>query len=143
MTSPEVPPEVPFGLFERGRRMWEQTVEVWSLSPAHLVLLEEACRVADRLELLDMMLRRAFGAMTGDQAEDGADSSGFAEVPGLMAESRAQQTVLKGLLLELRQGQRAPGGRAAAPPAEQSTSGGSGVSDLSARIAERRAQASR
>lgn len=120
--------EEPAGLGERGRRMWRESLAIWSLTPAHLVLLEEACRIADRLELLDSILRAS-------SVDVNADSAQFADISGLLAESRSQSAALKALLAEIRQGQRG------APPASATSAGGAGVSDLSARIAERRAQA--
>ncbi|UNZ22191.1 hypothetical protein HC362_29680 [Streptomyces sp. 891-h] len=101
--------------------MWRESAEAWDLSPAHLVLLEEACRIADRLNKLDGAIREA----------------DIGDVQALLAESRQQQSTLKGILGELRAGQQ----KAAKPPSS-SGSGGAGVADLSARIAERRGEAS-
>ena len=120
--------EEPAGLGERGRRMWRESLAIWSLTPAHLVLLEEGCRIADRLELLDSILRAS-------SADVNADVAQFADISGLLAESRAQSAALKALLAEIRQGQRG------APPTAGDSAGGAGVSDLSARIAERRKKA--
>ena len=55
---------VPKGLKGRGRRLWESVVEAHELDGAQEVMLEEACRLAVRLDELD---RRV--------AEEGADSS--------------------------------------------------------------------
>lgn len=133
-------PRAPVGLQARGRRMWTESLTTWSLTPAHLVLLEEACRVADRCELLDRLIRKALKTPRRPVDDSGADSDGSGGITGLMAESRAQQTVLKGLLLELRQGTRLSAASAdpAVPDTSGTTAGGSGVSDLSARIAARR-----
>lgn len=133
-------PRAPVGLQARGRRMWTESLATWSLTPAHIVLLEEACRVADRCELLDKLIRQAVKGPRRRAEESGEDPGGPAEIPSLMAEARAQQSVLKGLLLELRQGQRPPG--AVLSGGSTSTAGGSGVSDLTQRIADRRRQAS-
>lgn len=119
------------GLGERGARLWEQMTEAGDLPPAHLVLLEEACRITDRLDVLDTLIRRF--AEPSDE-----DEGGSADISGLLAESRQQATALRGLVAEIRQGQKASG---ASPSASAGSSGGAGVSDLSARIAERRAQA--
>ncbi|MET9086152.1 hypothetical protein ABZX77_30475 [Streptomyces sp. NPDC004237] len=121
--------EEPAGLGERGSRMWRESLAIWSLTPAHLVLLEEACRIADRLELLDSILRAGPGDVNADVAQ-------FADISGLLAESRQQSGALKALLAEIRQGQRGAG------PAAVEVAGGAGVSDLSARIAERRNKSS-
>ncbi|WP_085215062.1 hypothetical protein [Streptomyces sp. Amel2xC10] len=120
--------EVPPGLGDRGQRMWEESLAIWSLTPAHLVLLEEACRIADRLDLLDSMLR----AQSVEVKPDGAQ---FADFSGLLAETRQQSGALKLLLTEIRQGQVGAG------PVKEEAAGGVGVSDLTKRIADRRRQA--
>lgn len=112
--------------------MWSDSVEAWSLTPAHLVLLEEACRTADRCGLLDALIR---GYVDDSDSEEGR-SGGITQ---LLAEARAQQVALKGIVAELRQGQRQTNGKPSSQP--ESTAGGSGVADLTARIAGRRAQA--
>ncbi|MFJ6841358.1 hypothetical protein ACIQRE_01665 [Streptomyces griseoluteus] len=116
----------PAGLGDRGRRMWVDSLAIWSLTPAHLVLLEEACRIADRLEWLDSILR----AVTGNVKDDPAQ---LAEIPALLGESRQQSAALKALLAEIRQGQYGPS------PATVDPTGGAGVSDLTARIARKQA----
>jgi hypothetical protein len=124
--------DFPPGLGERGSRLWREASASWSLTPAHSVLLEEACRIADRLDVLNTIILRASSQVNGDDEETSGES---VDVSGLLAESRQQATALRGLIAEIRQGQKG----SVAVPAE--TSGGSGVSDLSARIAERRKQA--
>lgn len=119
--------EEPAGLGERGRRVWRESLAIWSLTPAHLVLLEEACRIADRLELLDSILRASSVAVNADVAQ-------FAEISGLLAEARSQSAALKALLAEIRQGQYG------ASPAAVDPAGGAGVSDLTARIARKQAE---
>lgn len=108
--------------------MWEESLAIWSLTPAHLVLLEEACRIADRLDLLNTMLRALSGEVNPDVAQ-------FADISGLLGESRQQSSALKLLLAEVRQGQTGSG------PAREEPAGGAGVSDLTKRIADRRRQA--
>ncbi|MFB7736176.1 hypothetical protein ACFC08_17680 [Streptomyces sp. NPDC056112] len=121
----------PAGLGERGRQLWRESLATWSLTPAHLVLLEEACRVADRLELLDSIVRAGLGGVNPD-VED------FADIAAVLAESRQQQGAFKALLAEIRQGQKGSAG----PASKQGQkAGGSGVADLSKRIAERKRQA--
>jgi hypothetical protein len=94
-----------------------------------LALLEEACRIADRLDLLNTMLRSPSGDVNTDVTQ-------FADISGLLAESRLQSGALKVLLSEIRQGQVGSG------PAVEDPAGGAGVSDLSKRIAERRRKTS-
>jgi hypothetical protein len=108
--------------------MWGDSLAIWSLTPAHLVLLEEACRIADRLDLLDSMVRV-------QSQEVKANAVQFADFSGLLAESRQQSSALKLLLVEIRQGQVGAG------PAKDVPAGGVGVSDLTKRIADRRRQA--
>lgn len=67
---------------KRGARLWAQITEAHDLDPAQMVLLEEACRCADRLDVLD-------GRIAG-----GDDAA--------MAEARQQQNVMKQLLVALR-----------------------------------------
>lgn len=118
--------EVPEGLGARGQQMWRQSVELWALTPAHLVLLEEACRLADRLDVLHAIIRRVSMEVNG--GEDQLD-----DIQGALAEARLQSAALKSLVVEIRQGQSG-----AAPT---TGTGGQGVSDLTARIAARRQQA--
>ncbi|MFF9238395.1 hypothetical protein ACF1AY_15880 [Streptomyces sp. NPDC014776] len=117
--------EEPAGLGERGLRMWRESLAIWSLTPAHLVLLEEACRIADRLDLLNSMLR-SLSVDVNPNVEQ------FADISGLLAESRAQSSALKLLLAEIRQGQTG------AAPDKETPAGGVGVHDLTRRIAERK-----
>ena len=48
-------PAAPTGLGARGHRLWAALAESIP-GPAHLVLVEEACRIADRLDRLDRAL---------------------------------------------------------------------------------------
>ncbi|MEV6791258.1 hypothetical protein AB0M87_04485 [Streptomyces sp. NPDC051320] len=118
--------DFPVGLGERGQRMWRESLGSWSLTPAHLVLLEEACRTADRLDLLNAIILRSSAEVNSGAAE-------FAVIAGQLAEVRQQSSTLKTLLAEIRQGQS---GAAPAPSVE-----GKGVADLTARIKKRRGQA--
>ncbi|MFF3884040.1 hypothetical protein [Streptomyces sp. NPDC001914] len=117
----------PAGLGDRGRRMWRESLAVWSLTPAHLVLLEEACRFADRLEVLDSILRATSREVNPDLAQ-------FADISALLGESRQQSAALKALLAEIRQGQYG------SSPASVDPAGGAGVADLTARIARKQAE---
>jgi hypothetical protein len=118
--------------------MWSDSVEAWSLTPAHLVLLEEACRTADRCSLLDDLIRGYTDDPGGDEDESGSGSGRSGGITALLAEARAQQTALKGLVAELRQGQRLAGSQSGARPSVSGDTGGSGVTSLSARIAAKR-----
>lgn len=91
----------PYGLGFRGRELWV-TMRGDSLEPARKVLLIEACRVTDRLERIDRMIR-------GDRVEwmeliSSRDESVVTVVMNvLLAEARLQQNTLKALMAELRQ----------------------------------------
>lgn len=119
------------GLGERGQRLWNEMTVAGQLPPGHLVLLEEACRIADRLDAMDAIIRR-----WSEPSDD--DEGGSADITGLFAESRQQATALKGIVAEIRQAQKASGASSSAP---EKTSGGSGVADLTAKIAARKRQA--
>ena len=112
-------PKPPVGLAARGKRMWTDTLAGTDLGPAHRVLLEEACRMADRLEALDKAIRAR-----------GVD---FATIAPLLAESRLQSQALRQLLNEIRQGARTQ----PASPQE----GGAGVASIADQVAKRRAKA--
>lgn len=103
-------PRAPKGLQSRGRRLWRQVFEQGDLDPAQVVILEEACRLADRLDELDsviqgkgvlnlMQFRLELGS--GDGSED---SPVKVEVKfnNVLGEARQQQNVLKQLLVSLR-----------------------------------------
>jgi hypothetical protein len=110
--------KAPVGLGARGRRMWTESLEMWDLTPPHRILLEEACRIADRLELLNKQIREV--------------SSEFAACAPILSESRQQSMALQRMFAEIRQGAR---------PVSVPQQGGSGVLSLAGKIAERRAQA--
>lgn len=90
-------PAAPPGLAARGARLWRDQLALGPLGPAALVLLEEACRIADRLDRLDAQLGQSIASMEplGD----------------ILQEARLQAGALKGLVSELRQA----GATAAAP----------------------------
>lgn len=66
----------------RGQRLWSDIADEHDLDPAQRILLEEACRIADRLDSLDVRIA------------DGDDAA--------MTEARQQQNVMKQLLVSLR-----------------------------------------
>ena len=129
-------PAAPTGLGARGHRLWAALAESIP-GPAHLVLVEEACRIADRLDRLDRALADSTDAawMRFQVNEGGTEVT--VVVDRVLAEARQQAVALKQLVAELRQSAR---------PARPSTRsvggvpgrGASGVADLSARIAARR-----
>ncbi|WFE45317.1 hypothetical protein [Verrucosispora sp. WMMD1129] len=124
----------------RGRRLWQQVSgEVGELRPAEAVLLEEACRIADRLDVLDRILRGDEDAWMRLHSANEDGSIVKVVLNNALAESRQQAVALKQLLAELRQGRAASkqpqGGRK--PPEQPGGVGGGGITDLTARIARR------
>lgn len=103
------------GLGERGRRLWRALRDATAADPAARTLLEETCRLADRLERLDEMLR-------GDPhtwAEVTLPTTGdvlVLRIDAALSEARLHTTALRGLVARLGIG------RADAPdaPAEES-----------------------
>lgn len=127
----------PAGLRTRGRRLWRDLTDGKAIEPAQRVLIEEACRIADRLDRLDALL-------TGD-AEDWVrlvDDRGDPErqtvvIDKPLAEARQQATALKQIIAELRQA-----GAVAGTSGKDQPSGEASVRDqLAARRAKRLADA--
>lgn len=115
-------------LGRRGRKLWDDLHE--GLGPAELVLLEEACRIADRLDTLDRILTGADeGWMRLRVSDDGSEVT--VTVDKALAEARQQAAVLKQIVAELRQSR----GKQEKPTSE------GGSDDLAARRAARRAAA--
>lgn len=93
-------PRVPKGLGVKGTRLWrEMHAEFDEFNPAETVLVEEACRMADRLDRLNALL-------VGDTAlwEMVELPSGAVQVfvTGALAEARQQANVLKQIVTALR-----------------------------------------
>lgn len=108
-------------LERRGARLWADMADA-DLSPPHRVVLEEACRVADRLDRLDALLSGRDDWLRLRAEEFGSDRvlEVRVVVDNLLGEARQQEAVLRGLVSELRQGlaaARKPSG-ATAPPSE-------------------------
>lgn len=85
----------------RGAQLWQELDAAGRTSdPAARVLSEEACRLADRLERLDAILR-------GEAHEwlrvDTQDGTSVLVVDKALSEARQQAIALKTILAELRQ----------------------------------------
>lgn len=100
-------PRAPEGLQTRGRRLWRQLHVAGDWGPAQVVLIEEACRIADRLDRLDALLAGDVEEWARVEVPEG-HFDGRLIVNGLLAEARQQQTTLRGIVAEL----RAAGGKA-------------------------------
>lgn len=115
------------GLGERGARLWREMAGD-TLSGAALVLLEEACRLADRLDRLDDFLRGHEDSWMKFHARNEDGSIVEVVVDKALAEARQQQVSLKQVVAELRQ----------VTGKGQPQSQGGGSDDLASRRAARR-----
>ncbi|MEU5549216.1 hypothetical protein ABZ738_05555 [Micromonospora sp. NPDC047793] len=116
-------------LRSRGRRLWEDEGGD-TLTGANRVVLEEACRLVDRLDRLDAILNGRDRSWLS--LEMGDDGEVQVVVDKVLSESRQQQLALKQLAAEL----RAAGG--AGKPA----TGGGILDEIAARRKARLADAS-
>lgn len=69
------------------------------LGPEHVVLLEEAGRIADRLDRLDAILKSERREWMHFRTQ--ADESVRVVVTGVLSEAREQATALRGLIVEI------------------------------------------
>lgn len=115
---------------DRSRRLWREE-KGDELTGSRRTLLEEACRITDRLDRLDAILSGDAGEwMRFTVSDDGAEVT--VTLDKALAESRQQAVALKQLLTELRQ---------SAGVAKPET-GGSALDQLAAKRAARLANAS-
>jgi hypothetical protein len=98
------------------------------LGPAHQLLVDEAARMADRLDRLDYALQNK-GTWLRFESTDGGDV--VVTIDNVLAEARQQATALKGIVSELRAAMPAPEKRKSAPKA-------GGLSALADELAARR-----
>jgi hypothetical protein len=70
------------------------------LGPVHRLLLEEACRIADRLDRLDAIIEGREDWLRIDVSDSGSEIR--VSVDALLAETRQQETALRGIVAELR-----------------------------------------
>ena len=123
----------------RGRRLYEEFLaEHRQLGPRERAVLEEAARTADRLDILDRLLRG--DEMVWARIEHFREGSYELVIDKTLAEARQQQTTFARLVSELRQSVAAPADSASSTPAAPtgSAAGGGKLADLTKRIAERR-----
>lgn len=132
-------------LASRGRRLWREMTAAAELGPAQLVLLEEACRITDRLDRLDKVLRRRDDAAWLEiQSADGEGRVLRVVVDNALSEARHQATALRGLIAELtKTAARSPappaaGGRGVQPPAGDQPPAPDPLDELRQRAKERR-----
>ena len=97
-------PKMPARLQARGRKLWREVTEAYDLAekPAELTMLEEACRIADRLERLDEILSGEVDAWMRLQLPREGSETVRVVVDGALAEARQQANQLKQLVAALR-----------------------------------------
>ncbi len=83
----------------RGARLW-RVMASSGLGPVHRLLLEEACRIADRLDRLDAIIEGREDWLRIDVSDSGSEIR--VSVDALLAETRQQETALRGIVAELR-----------------------------------------
>lgn len=95
-------PRPPAGLEARGRAFWRAVTTERKWDAAGLVLIGEACRMVDRLEKLDGLLRGdvATWAEIVDNYE-GGQRNVYVELDAGLTEARQMQTALLGILTKL------------------------------------------
>lgn len=81
----------------RGERLIRDLLD--GLGPEHVVLLEEAGRIADRLDRLDAILRNERREWMHFRTRDDGDVRVI--VTGVLSEAREQATALRGLIVEI------------------------------------------
>jgi hypothetical protein len=134
--TPVTRDEEPFG--PRGARLWSE-MNGDKLAGGQRVLLEEACRTADRLDRFNALEAGDLEALLRFRlSDDGAEVT--VTVDGVVSEARQQALALKQILAELR-ATTSPVGRKRGTTAAGGTGVPAGVGDLTARIRNRRSQA--
>lgn len=116
----------------RGQRLWQEMHG--GLGPAQLVLLQEACRIADRLDRLNDHLDGR-GWLTFQAGDDLTEVT--VVVDRVLSEARQHAGTLKQLVAELRQSAKRPAANTPGAPGAPSKGAG-GIADLTARISARR-----
>lgn len=132
VTSQDVTDAVTPDLGVRGRWLWRQMHEGDPPRPEHQVLIAEACRLADRLDRLDGLLRGDGETWAQLQIPERDDGEVRLVVNAALAEARQQALALKAIAAELR------AARAGAKPAGKE---GGVLDQLAARRAARLANA--
>lgn len=109
-------PKAPSGLKSRGKRLWKQITEEHELDPTQVVILEECCRCADRLDELDSIIQgKGVLELMKFRVPDAVSGDGVVQVnvsfDSALGEARQQQNVFKQLLVSLRLADPATGKR--------------------------------
>jgi len=127
----------PAGLGERGCRLWGELATT-TTAPAVRVLIEEACRIADRLERLDAICRGESDVWARFSVDRDGDEVTVV-IDRALSEARQQALALRQLVADIRQA----AGSAGTAPGHQGSSGhqGGGRDDLASRRKARLADA--
>lgn len=120
----------PSGLAAKGRRLWRELTELHDFGPAERVIVEEACRIADRLDRLDALITGKKDAwLRFRSSEDGTEVT--VTIDQALSEARQQANQLKQLIAALRlpdeQSGKRPQQRGGARGAYRSTGKGAGT----------------
>ncbi|MEV7983339.1 hypothetical protein [Streptomyces sp. NPDC086519] len=87
------PPPAPEGLGERGLRLWTDTLADLEMDPDELLLLEEACRLADELDEMGVLLANSAMLSKGSRGQPVANP--------LIREIRGHRLALSRVLRQL------------------------------------------
>jgi hypothetical protein len=96
--------ELPEDLGERGAQLWRDMGGSWESDAGARLLLHEACRLADRMEKLDRILRGDVDTWVTLELPrgDSDDQPLRVKVDGALAEARLHVTTLRQVLSQLR-----------------------------------------
>lgn len=90
----------PEGLGPRGMALWQDVSGGGPVEGPRAVLLAEACRIADRLERLDRMLRGDVDTWMSFELDEGSGEM-VLRISGALSESRQQVNVLRQVLAQV------------------------------------------
>lgn len=134
------PPLLPEPTKTRGEQLTADLEAERTLSSAEKALAQEAGRLADRLDRLDVYLAdRTWLQFEVAPFSTEKTVTVVVKLDRVMAEARQQQDTFRGMVGELRQSS-ATAKKNAAPPVDAPTVSGVGLGNLTARIAARRGQ---
>jgi hypothetical protein len=96
--------DVPVDLDERGAQLWTDFGGQWEQDPGARLMLHEACRLADRMEKLDRILRGDVDTWVTIELPRGDDDEQplRIKVDAALAEARLHVTTLRQVLAQLR-----------------------------------------
>lgn len=116
--------EPPADLGERGTRLWNEMAGL-RLGPTHVLLLERACRLADRLARLDALLEGGDWLRTVVERESTDEVIEVrVTIDRALGETRQHDVALKLLIAELRHAGRPAAGAGLTPSADEPGEGG-------------------